>query len=171
MAVYHVGEELGVLKTALDDAQDEYFEGHAEAGARFGDTCPTHEDYVWTTGPGSAPGAAIAQQRPGAGMSVYYVCDEGKEALADLLVEEVMGPLYDRQVAEGRLNSWGWLSHFIGGKYRRALVTDAASQADLLEARNRIIEADARNPALSAAFNEVCNGHTDVLWNIAVSRP
>ncbi len=171
LATYHVGEDLNALNTALDNTQSEYFEAHPEEGARFGEVCPTHEDYIWTTGAGSEPGAAIAQNRPSVGMSVYYVCEEGREAVADLIVEQVFGPAYDRQVAEGRLNSWGWLSHFVGGKYRRLLVTDGADRASVLEARTRVIEDDSVDPALAAEFNDVCNGHTDVLWNIAVSNP
>lgn len=171
MANYTVGPDLNALDTALDNAQAEYFEAYPEEGTAFGETCPTHEDYIWTTGPGSEPGAAIAQNRPSVGMSVYYVCDEGKEAVADLIMEEAFAPLYDQQVEEGRLNSWGWLSHFVGGKYRRLLVTDGPDRASVLEARNRIIEDDSVDPALSAAFNEVCNGHQDILWNIAVSAP
>lgn len=63
------------------------------------------------------------------------------------------------------------MSHFVGGKYRRLLITDGPDRASVLEARNRVIEDDSVNPALVAAFSDVCNGHTDVLWNIAVSSP
>jgi hypothetical protein len=171
MAIYHVGPEIGPLKTALDTALGEYFEQHPEDGAAFGQTCWSHEDYIWTAGPGSQPAATVAQDRASAGMSVYWVCDEGKEAVADLIVENVWAPIYDQQVADGQINSWMWLSHFVGGKYRRALVTDGASHAALLEARNQALEAAGENAALAAAFSDVCNGHTDVLWNIAISVP
>lgn len=171
LAVYHVGPELGALNTALDNALAAYFQQHPEEGAQFGETCPSHEDYIWTTGPGSEAGAAVAQNRAAAGMSVYWVCDEGKEAVADLIVENVWAPIYDQQVADGLINSWGWLSHFVGGKYRRLLVTDGADQGALLEARDQALEAAGENGALAAAFSEVCNGHQDVLWDIAISVP
>lgn len=171
MANYHVGDDLEVLNTALDNAQAEYFEAHPEEGAAFGEACPTHEDYIWISGPGSQPAAELAQNRPSVGMSVYYVCDEGREAVADLIVEEVFGPAYDRQVEAGLIDSWGWLSHYVGGKYRRLLVTDGPDRASVMEARTRVIEDDSVNPALAAEFNDVCNGHQDILWNIAVSQP
>ncbi len=170
LANYTIGPEIGPLMQALEDAQAEYFEAHAEAGRRFGESCPTHEDYIWMAGLGSEPGATVAQERPAAGMSVYWVCDEGKEAVADLIVEQVWAPVLNRQVQEGRLSSWVWLSHFVGGEYRRALVTDAADHAALLDARDEMIAQTSGN-ALAGAFSDACNGHTDVLWNIAVSRP
>lgn len=172
MAIYHVGPDRDALNTALDEALAEYFEAHPEEGAQFGETCPTHEDYIWTTGPGSEAGAGIAQGRPAAGMSVYYICHEGREAVADLIVEKVWAPILDKQVSEGRLNSWGWLSHFVGGKYRRLLVTDGADHGALLDARDQFIEESAAEDAgLAAAFSDVCDGHTDVMWDIAVSKP
>jgi hypothetical protein len=172
MAIYHVGPEIGALNTALDQALATYFEQHPEEGAQFGENCPTHEDYIWTTGLGSEPGAAVAQDRTTAGMSVYWVCDEGKEAVADLIVENVWAPIYDQQVTDGLINSWGWLSHFVGGEYRRLLVVDGADHSTLLEARNQALEATgAENAALAAAFSDVCNGHTDILWDIAISVP
>lgn len=172
MAVYHVGEDRDGLNAALDEALAEYRETSADQMTRFREVCPSHEDYIWVTGPGSEEGAATGQGRPGAAMSVYFVCDEGREAVADLIVENVWAPVFDRQVSEGRLNSWGWLSHFIGGKYRRLLVTDAADHATLLDARDRILEESAaESGALASAFSDVCNGHTDILWNIAISRP
>jgi hypothetical protein len=171
MAIYHVGAEIGVLNTALDEALATYFEQHPEEGAAFGESCPTHEDYIWTSSLGSQPALTVAQDRADAGMSVYWVCDEGKEAVADLIVENVWAPVYDQLVADGSLNSWSWLSHFVGGKYRRALITDGADHGTLLEARNQALEATGENAGLAAAFSDVCNGHTDVLWDIAISVP
>ncbi len=113
----------------------------------------------------------MAQGRQSAAISVYYVCDEGREAVADLIVENVMGPALDRQVQEGRINSWGWLSHFVGGKYRRLLTMDGADHTALLEARTQVIQETNAQGALIAEFNDVCNGHDDVLWNIRVARP
>nr|NIQ53281.1 hypothetical protein [Gemmatimonadota bacterium]NIT88443.1 hypothetical protein [Gemmatimonadota bacterium]NIU73419.1 hypothetical protein [Gammaproteobacteria bacterium]NIX40688.1 hypothetical protein [Gemmatimonadota bacterium] len=48
----------------------------------------------------------MAQARPSAGLSVYWVCDEGREGLADHLVETVWAPLYDEQVEAGLIDSW-----------------------------------------------------------------
>lgn len=60
-------------------------------------------------------------------------------------------------MAEGRIRSWGWPTHFIGEECRRAVVVDGADHAALLEARDRIIEATAADDAvLSMAFWDVC---------------
>ncbi len=170
LANYTVGPEVGPLMQALDDAQAEYFQAHPEKGRQFGESCPTHEDYIWMAALGSQAPAEMGGARPAAGMSVYWVCDEGKEAVADLIVEQVWAPVLNRQVEQGSLSSWVWLSHFVGGEYRRALVVDGADHATLLEARDEMI-ARTSESALASAFSEVCNGHTDVLWNIADSRP
>lgn len=170
MAIYHIGPDRNALMTALDESLAAYFERHPEAGARFGEACPTHEDYIWVREAGSQSAAELARSRPAAAQSVYWVCDEGREAVADLIVEKVWAPVLDRLVTEGRINSWGWLSHFIGGEYRRLLTTDGADHAALLDARDTMIEATAsEDAALAAAFSDVCNGHTDVMWNVAVS--
>jgi hypothetical protein len=171
LGVYHVGPDLGAMNDALDEDLARYREENPEAGARFSEICPSHVDYIWTSGPGSEAGAAIAQERQSAGMSVYYVCDEGREPVADLIVEQVVGPALDRQVQEGRINGWGWLSHFVGGEYRRLLSIDGPDHASILEARNQWIEETGEEAALMAEFNNVCNGHTDVLWDIVLARP
>lgn len=171
LAIYHVGSDLTAMNEALDSGLAEYGDAHPEESARFSEVCPSHVDYIWTSGPGSQPAAAVAQDRAGAGLSVYYICDEGREPVADLIVENVVGPALDRQVREGRLNSWGWLSHFVGGEYRRLLSIDGPDHASILEARNQWIEEIGGEAALMAEFNNVCNGHTDVLWDIVEASP
>lgn len=166
LALVHIGEDVNALLGALNEGIAEYAEQRPEDLERLGALCPRHEDYVWTTGPGNRTGAAVGQGRGAAGMSVYYICDEGREAVADLIVEHVWGPALDQQVSAGRLTSWAWLSHYLGGEYRRILVTDGPDQASLLAARDALIEAGAENPSVAAAFSEVCNGHQDVLWNV-----
>lgn len=172
MALYHVSDDVSTLQSVLEEMVQQFVSENPDAAAEFREACPTHEDYIWTTGPGSVAGTEIAQNRPSAGLSTYWVCDEGREAVADLIVEKVYGPLYDKEVEEGRLNSWNWFSHFVGGKYRRLLVMDGTDHASLLEARGNVIQAtNAANAALAAEFSNVCNGHQDVLWDIAISEP
>lgn len=171
IAVYHVGSDLAALNDALDQGLTEYAGANPEDMAALTAACPTHVDYIWTTGPGSEPGAAMAQDRASAGLSVYYVCEEGREPVADLIVENVVGPALDRQVREGRINGWGWLSHFVGGEYRRLLSVDGPDHGSILEARTQWIEETGEEAALMAEFNNVCNGHTDVLWDIVESHP
>jgi hypothetical protein len=172
MLLYHVGADLNALNEALEGMISQFGTENPDAVAEFGAACPRHEDYIWTTGPGSEAGAGVAQDRASAALSVYMVCDEGREAVADLIVEEVFAPIYDKQVEEGRLNGWGWLSHYVGGKYRRLLTMDGADHATLLEARSQILsEIGSEHGALAAAFTDVCNGHQDVMWDIVNSAP
>jgi hypothetical protein len=172
MLIYHIGTDLNAMNEALDGMVSQFASENPDAAAEFGAACPRHEDYIWTTGPGSSAGAEVAQDRANALFAVYMLCDEGREAVADLIVEEVFAPIYDKQVEEGRLTGWGWLSHYVGGKYRRLLVMDGADHASLLEARSQILsEIGSEHGALAAAFSDVCNGHQDVMWNVVISQP
>lgn len=171
LVLYHVGPDLDPLTGALDLGIERLNSESPEATSAFGDACPTHEDYVWVTDMSSGSASTVAQGRSEAGLSVYWVCDEGREAVADLIFGQVMAPLWDEQIEEGLVNSWSWLEHYLGGEYRRALVLDGPDHASLLEARINTIEAMAENPGLGAAFSEVCNGHQDNLYEIVISRP
>ena len=120
---------------------------------------------------GSAPAAEIVQDRPTAGMSVYWVCDQNQQAVADLIVENVMAEAWNAQVEAGLINNWGWYAHVLGDKYRRLLAVDGASHNALLEARENVIGWVGENePALGSAFSNACNEHVDYLWNIESSE-
>lgn len=171
-AIYHVGTDRAQLFAALDEMGAEWRDSDPEAVAEFWDACDEHEDYVWTHVTGSEPAAEVAQERSSAGMSVYWVCEEGRGALIDLLAEQVFAPAWDAQVEAGLINSWAFFSHFIGDKYRRLMVADGASHADLMTARDNVIEwVGANASGLAGEFSNVCNGHVDYLWNIDVSYP
>ena len=171
-AIYHVGTDRARMLTAMDEMVAEWAEANPESLSEFWAACSDHEDYIWTRVTGSAAAGQLAVSRPAMGMSTYWVCDEGRGALADLLVEQVFAPVYDAQVEAGLLNSWAWLSHFVGGKYRRLLVMDGADAEALLTARDNILETMVdEHASLTREFSNVCNGHTDYLWNIVESGP
>jgi hypothetical protein len=171
-AIYLVAMDRAQLFTTVDDMVAEWNESDPEAAAEFWEACDEHEDYVWTYVHGSTPPEAVAQQRPTAGLSTYWVCDEGRGALADLLSEQVFAEAWNEQVESGLINSWSWFAHFIGDKYRRLLVADASSHEDLMTARDNVIEWAENNAAsLSGEFSNVCNGHVDYLWDIELSSP
>lgn len=172
VGIYHVGEDFGAMDAALNEVLAEYSEANPEASAQFGQACPRHEDYVWVSDLGSESGAGVAQDRQNAVMSVYWVCVEGKEAVADMIVETLWAPVLNALVSDGTLGSWSWLEHYLGGEYRRLLSVDGADHATVLAARDRLIEeTGAENPGLASAFSDVCNGHTDILWNLAAGGP
>jgi hypothetical protein len=135
------------------------------------DLCGAHDDYIWSVEQTSDdPGAA----RGDAGLSVYYVCNESKEDRADELFESTFAPLLDKAVADGKITSWSWLSHFIGGKYRRLQSMTGADHKAVLAARGDLLEAlyggDEPNAA-AVEFNEICGSHSDYMWDTEFSTP
>ena len=128
----------------------------------YGRICNTHDDYIWRRVGGNvgttAPGNAV--------FSTYYVCDS-REDQADAIVMQVYAPAYDKLVAEGKLKSWGWLEHVVGGEYRRLATMTATDVKTLMEVRASIIES--QDNALGDAFTNVCSSHTDYIWEVKAS--
>ena len=171
-AMYFVGSDLPRLMAARDSMVAELQASHAKEAAEFSSICPSHDDYIWSYVTASQPAADVATARPAAGFSTYQVCHEATEGLSDEVMKALYAPIYDKQVKAGRLHSWAWFSHFVGGKYRRLLVMDGPSFDSLLAARDSIIaETQAKDPQISAAVAKVCDGHTDYLWDIVLAKP
>lgn len=145
--------------------------GEAQQASReLTDICPDHDDYIWRVVAASDP--AFGQARPSAGMSTYYECKIAEEGRADEIVTEVLAPILNRHVGDGAFNSWGWLAHDVGGKYRRLLTFDAQDGPTLYAHRDALL-ADVQSEAAEAAaeFNEICDSHEDYQWDITISRP
>ena len=137
-----------------------------EAAAGDDDTqtnaCPHHDDYIWQVVAGSS-----GKERGKAGMSVYYTCKISDEDRADEIVEELIGPVMDKAVEDGKLSSWGWQSHVVGGWFRRLQTMTAKDYGTLLAARQGILDTVyAEDSALGAEFAEICGPHHDYLWDI-----
>jgi hypothetical protein len=84
------------------------------------------------------------------------------------------GPIYDQAVADGKLTSWGWSQHWVGGKYRRLLTMTAADHKSLLNTRNALIEAafDAEGmEEIGTEFTDICGSHSDYMWDIEHEKP
>ena len=80
--------------------------------------------------------------------------------------------LLSEQVSSGRLSSWSWLAHALGGKYRRLAVYDAADAAALLAAQAALVEElQSEHPAAFREFGEICSSHQDYLWTVGVPAP
>ena len=76
-------------------------------------------------------------------------------------------------MSDGKITSWGWSSHMVGGKYRRLGTMTANDFAGLLEARGEILGAiygDGDN-AEANEFNDICGSHSDYLWEIVHEKP
>lgn len=161
---------------ALLDAGDAFGEAAAAGdpdgtlNAQFGEACPSHEDYIWAS---ASVGSGAAERGP-AGFSVYFVCDENRETRADEIVAKHFAPHYDKAVEEGKLTSWGWSEHWVGGKYRRLLTTTAADHKSGMKARNELINSvfgSEEMDAIGAEFTDICGSHADYMWDIVHEMP
>lgn len=134
--------------------------------------CPRHEDYIWQRVTGSQPAAEFAVARPTTGLSIYYECDPAREQRADAVVTSTFAPILNQLVASGDFNSWAWLEHIVGGKYRRLLVTDGRDATTLLGAIENVVVA-LRTTQASAfgEFSQVCSSHQDMIWDIKIAKP
>lgn len=156
---------------AAFSAADHLYSATAEAvgdDSSFLDACPSHVDYIWE----SENIGGRGEERGGFGMSTYFICDTPREERADEVVQEVFTPVYDGLVEKGSLSSWGWIKHYIGGKYRRALTTTADSHLANLQARDAAIDVVyAEGNEGGAEFGEICSSHSDYLWEIQMETP
>ena len=157
---------------ALLDAQEEMgkrFDASVDESlnTEFGKICNTHDDYIWAVEAGSA-----SDSRGEAGFSVYYRCNESKEQRADEIFKNDFAPLLNKYVEAGKFTSWGWSSHWVGGKYRRLQTMTAANHKALLKARGELIdEMYAEGNAAGEEFNEICGSHVDYMWDIQLETP
>lgn len=161
---------------ALLDAQDAFGEAAQQADPEgkladeFGEACPSHDDYIWAS---DNVGTGTVARGP-AGFSVYYVCDENREARADEIVANNFAPIYNQAVTDGKLTSWGWSEHWVGGKYRRLLTTSGADHKTLLNTRNELIAAAFSAEGMQEIgeeFTSICGSHTDYMWDIVHEKP
>jgi hypothetical protein len=143
-------------------------QANAQASAKFGEICVSHDDYIWSTANGSGgPGSIdVATVTAKAGVSVYMVCDMAGESRADELVAS-FAPVYDAQVEAGSLAGWGWLSHVVGGEYRRLLNMRGVDHNSVMAAWGEIIgELTTNHADAMTEFAQICGSHQDYLWNI-----
>ena len=138
-----------------DDADDEQM--------NFGQICYRHDDYIWEGVTGSGPGDGSAK----AGFSTYHVCDFAREDRADEIIKEHAAPVLNRLVEEGKLTSWGWSSHSVGGRFRKLQTMTGSDHQAVLKARDEAIEAIyAENNAAGEELADICGSHVDYMWDI-----
>ena len=122
---------------------------------------------VLATTAGLAATAAAAQQAPTPFiLATYYRCDYVRQARADTLYRQVIGPAVDRQVKAGNLTSWGFSSHRMGGAWRRVETWTAPSLQKLMAAQDAYVaDIEKTNPKAAAEFDAICGSHDDYIWN------
>jgi len=169
--LYFGNETLPGLLDALDAIQEKFGALDLDDDDSRADLCAAHDDYIWAV---EATSGGPGDSRPEAGLSAYYICDVAAEERADELFESTFAPELDKAVAGGKIASWGWLSHVIGGKYRRLLTTTGGDHKALLAARGDILEAlyggDEPN-ANAVEFTSICGAHSDYMWDTQVASP
>jgi len=156
-ALLDAGDEMNKRFDAMEDNGDE----------KVGSICKAHDDYIWEVKAGSATAT-----RGEAGFSVYYKCDESKEERADEIWEKDFAPVLNKFVADGKLTSWGWSSHTVGGEYRRLQTMTGPNHKALMKARAEVIEAmypDNSKPG--EEFTSICGSHADYMWDIQIETP
>ena len=129
-----------------------------DADDAFPRACHSHDDYIW-----QSKGGNVTGKRGKVGMSVYFKCDMSQEARADEIVAKVFAPIYDAHLGEGKLTSWGWLSHVVGGGYRKASTMTAENIETLMAMRAEILSMDIHE---GDEFVKICGSHQDYIWNI-----
>ena len=169
--MYHSAPDLKSLLGALEGINGKVAEEQPEMSRALTGICNTHVDYIWQYVIGSRKGD-LAVDRGDAGFSAYIKCDMSRETRADEIVEEVFAPVFDRYVSEGKIQSWGWMEHVVGGKWRRIETMSGADHTSLLEARGEIInELYEKHEAAATEYAEICGSHQDFLWNIVHEKP
>ena len=161
---WHQSDSIVGALEALDTigaALEKKFGEDDQASADFARACPRHDDYLWQLEGGKGSG-----ERGKVGFSVYFVCDSGREARADEIMESHAKPFLDKMVEDGSLSSWGWQSHIIGGKVRRLQTMTAKDLPTLLTSRAAVIEAMyPEDSATGQEFVDICGPHVDYIWN------
>jgi hypothetical protein len=160
---YHTAPSMEAL-LAGQQKIGQQLDANEEANAEFGSICKAHDDYIWRVVAGSDG------KRGTAGFSVYYVCDSSREMQADELMKRVFAERFDKLVADGKLASWGWLEHIVGGEYRRLATMTAADVPALMAARGQVIE-ELINDPLFALFDDICGSHADYIWESQHENP
>ena len=112
-----------------------------------------------------AASASAQQAPPPFTMATYYRCDYVRQARADTLFRQVMGPALNRQIQAGNLTGWGFSSHRMGGAWRRLETMTAPTLAKLVAAQEAYQADLDKNPKAAAEFDAICGSHDDYIWN------
>jgi hypothetical protein len=161
--VYSTAPSIEALLDAQKKIGDQIDAKNKKLDTEFGKICNSHDDYIWRRIAGNAGSTSPG----GAAFSTYFVCDS-REVQADAIVTQVFAPMYDKLVADGKLKSWGYLEHIVGGQYRRVATMGAADMKTLMAARAEINQALTDNP-LGDTFTDICDSHTDYMWEVKAS--
>lgn len=106
--------------------------------------------------------------------ATYYECDVLREAQADNLVENIIGPAIEKHIEAGDVSAWGYWTHRAGGNWSRIFAGVYPDIESLMTGRDAIIAKLSQGAVASATreFLDICPSHKDYFWSIdAASAP
>ena len=166
-AQYYTAPTLNGLLDAQEAMSGDSDAATKKLEAEFASICRSHQDYIWERESGGG-----SDDRGEASFSVYYVCDEAREERADEIFAKDFAPILDKFVEDGKFTSWGWNSHWVGGKFRRLQTLTGTDHKSLLAARGELIEAMyPEGSEVGMEFTSICGSHEDYMWDIAHETP
>jgi len=167
-AQYHVSSTMEEALQNQADIFREIYSDNREGGQARSEACGAHDDYLWSLNQGSPPGT----DRGDVSLSVYFVCNVADQSRADEIFAETYAPKLNEMQEEGRIGSWGWQSHALGGKYRRLQTVTGEDHASVTAAQFDALQHVNQNyPGLAREFSQICDSHTDYLWDIVHESP
>lgn len=167
-AQYHVSPTIADALNNQAAIFTEIYSDNAAGGQARSEACEAHDDYLWALNQGSAPGT----DRGDVSYSSYYVCDLNGQDRADEIWAEANAPILNQLQEEGKIATWSWQNHIIGGKYRRLQTITGADYASVVSANAELVQFSGEGPAgMGEEFNDICGTHTDYLWDIVHEAP
>ncbi len=94
-----------------------------------------------------------------------YFCETSGETKVDSIIKRVEAPIYDDEVASGRLQGWGWLKHRTGNQARRLFIETGPSYASLYDAQSKAGGSfSSKYTKERDEFRAICTSHIDDIW-------
>ena len=116
--------------------------------------------------------SAVAQDANPLVFGMYYRCNQAREAQADDVVWNVLGPIAQKHVDAGDLSAWGWLSHRQGGAWRKGFFTVGTDRDVMMDVRGQIFqEFLGEHTEAAAEMNTACPSHDDYIWTGIATSP
>lgn len=158
------GSDMGAMMQARADLVAE-ISRDAAAGSRMNTACPSHDDYIWVAAATSTTNPDVVGD---ASVSSYHMCNRAKEGRADEIFGSLLAPLYQKHIDMGHLASYGFYAHRAGGVFRRLETVSGPDHTTILDMQAAVYnEAFETNPIAMQEFAEICQTHTDYMWNNA----
>lgn len=167
-AQYHVSPTMDDALRNQSEIFREIYSDNREGGQARSEACEAHDDYLWALSQGSGPGT----DRGKVSLSVYYVCSVADQSRADEIFAQTYAPKLDEMKEKGKIASWGWQSHALGGKYRRLQTVTGEDYASVTAARFEALQhVNQDHSELGREFSQICDSHVDYLWDIVHEAP